>query len=85
VFDALSLFNESELAKEARQIHFAGQANQHVRRRRRSDRSALSVRLAAKDGTMVAPDELEFVPGPGRKAAQAAGKPSRSSSSRLDR
>jgi len=53
--------------------------------RRRSDRSALSVRLVAKDGTTVAPDELEFVPGPGRKAAQTAGKPSRSSSPRLDR
>jgi DNA-binding HxlR family transcriptional regulator len=33
--------------------------------RRRSDRSALSVRIVAKDGSTVAPDELEFVAGPG--------------------
>jgi DNA-binding HxlR family transcriptional regulator len=33
--------------------------------RRRSDRSAASVRIFADDGSTVAPDELEFVPGPG--------------------
>jgi DNA-binding HxlR family transcriptional regulator len=33
--------------------------------RRRSDRSPVSVRMVAKDGSPVAPDELEFVPGPG--------------------
>jgi DNA-binding HxlR family transcriptional regulator len=41
--------------------------------RRRSDRSALSVRIVAKDGSTVAPDELEFVPGPGLKATRSAG------------
>jgi DNA-binding HxlR family transcriptional regulator len=44
--------------------------------RRRSDRSALSVRLVAKDGSTVAPDELEFVPGPGSKVARTLRKPS---------
>jgi DNA-binding HxlR family transcriptional regulator len=33
--------------------------------RRRSDRSAVSVRLVAADGTLVAPGDLELVPGPG--------------------
>jgi DNA-binding HxlR family transcriptional regulator len=33
--------------------------------RRRSDQSAVSVRILAEDGSTVAPDELEFVPGPG--------------------
>jgi DNA-binding HxlR family transcriptional regulator len=51
--------------------------------RRRSDRSALSVRIVAKDGSTVAPDELEFVPGPGLKAARTARERSRSSSSRF--
>jgi DNA-binding HxlR family transcriptional regulator len=51
--------------------------------RRRSDRSALSVRIVAKDGSTVGPDELEFVPGPGLKAARTARERSRSSSSRF--
>jgi len=33
--------------------------------RRRSDRSPVSVRLVAKDGSPVRPGELELVPGPG--------------------
>ena len=33
--------------------------------RRRSDRSPVSVRLVAKDGSVLAPGELELVPGPG--------------------
>jgi DNA-binding HxlR family transcriptional regulator len=40
--------------------------------RRRSDRSPVSVRLVGKDGSVVAPDDLELVPGPG------AGKAARS-------
>jgi DNA-binding HxlR family transcriptional regulator len=36
--------------------------------RRRSDRSPVSVRLVAKDGSTVKPDELELVPGPGATA-----------------
>ncbi len=37
--------------------------------RRRSDRSAVSVRILAEDGSAVAPDELEFVSGPGLETA----------------
>ena len=37
--------------------------------RRRSDRSPVSVRLVAGDGSAVAPGDLEFVPGPGASAA----------------
>jgi DNA-binding HxlR family transcriptional regulator len=33
--------------------------------RRRSDRSPVSVRLVGKDGSVVGPDDLELVPGPG--------------------
>jgi DNA-binding HxlR family transcriptional regulator len=33
--------------------------------RRRTDRSPVSVRLVARDGSIVRPDELELVPGPG--------------------
>lgn len=33
--------------------------------RRRSDRSPVSVRVVARDGSIVAPDDLEVVPGPG--------------------
>ena len=33
--------------------------------RRRSDRSRVSVRLGAKDGSLVPPGDLELVPGPG--------------------
>jgi DNA-binding HxlR family transcriptional regulator len=40
--------------------------------RRRSDRSPVSVRLVGKDGSVVAPNDLELVPGPGAlKAARA--------------
>ena len=44
--------------------------------RRRSDRSPVSVRFLAKDGTVVAPGELEFVPGPGVKPAKTRGNSS---------
>jgi DNA-binding HxlR family transcriptional regulator len=47
--------------------------------RRRSDRSAISVRIVAKDGSTVAPDELEFLPGPGFTPART-GRDSSSSS-----
>jgi hypothetical protein len=33
--------------------------------RRRSDRSPVSVQLVAEDGSLVAPDDVEVVPGPG--------------------
>jgi DNA-binding HxlR family transcriptional regulator len=33
--------------------------------RRRSDRAPVSVRIVAKDGSLVAADDLELVPGPG--------------------
>ena len=33
--------------------------------RRRSDRSPVSVQLVAEDGSLVAPDHVEVVPGPG--------------------
>jgi DNA-binding HxlR family transcriptional regulator len=36
--------------------------------RRRSDRSPVSVRLVAKDGSVVAPGEVELLPGPGAAA-----------------
>jgi DNA-binding HxlR family transcriptional regulator len=35
--------------------------------RRRSDRSPVSVRLAARDGSLVADGDLELVPGPGMR------------------
>jgi DNA-binding HxlR family transcriptional regulator len=38
--------------------------------RRRSDRSPVAVRIVAKDGSLVAPDDLELVPGPGAQPAQ---------------
>jgi DNA-binding HxlR family transcriptional regulator len=53
--------------------------------RRRSDRSAVSVRLVAKDGSPVRPDELEFVPGPGRKPARTGSDSPRSTRSRSAR
>jgi len=53
--------------------------------RRRSDRSPISVRIVAKDGTTVAPDELEFVPGPGLKPARTGGNSSSSTRSRSAR
>jgi DNA-binding HxlR family transcriptional regulator len=36
--------------------------------RRRSDRSPVSVRLVARDGSAVAPGDVEFLPGPGAAA-----------------
>jgi hypothetical protein len=47
--------------------------------RRRSDRSPVSVRLVAKDGSPVAPDDLELLPGPG---AQPNPAPSNTRSAR---
>ena len=41
--------------------------------RRRSDRSRVSVRLVAKDGSGVGPDDLELVPGPGAGGARSGG------------
>jgi DNA-binding HxlR family transcriptional regulator len=38
--------------------------------RRRSDRSPVSVRLVAKDGSILTPGELELIPGPGAPPAQ---------------
>jgi DNA-binding HxlR family transcriptional regulator len=35
--------------------------------RRRGDRSPVTVRMVAKDGSVVAPEELELVPGPGAR------------------
>ena len=40
--------------------------------RRRSDKSPVSVRVVAKDGSLVAANELEFVPGPGAGSRSAA-------------
>jgi DNA-binding HxlR family transcriptional regulator len=37
--------------------------------RRRSDRAPVSVRMVARDGAVVRPDDLELVPGPGSYAA----------------
>ena len=53
--------------------------------RRRSDRSAIAVRIVAKDGSTVAPDELEFVPGPGLKPAPTGRNSSSSTRSRSAR
>ena len=36
--------------------------------RRRSDRAPASVRVVARDGLVVAPDDLELVPGPGLRS-----------------
>jgi DNA-binding HxlR family transcriptional regulator len=38
--------------------------------RRRSDRSPVSVRMVARDGSPIRSDELELVPGPGLKSAR---------------
>jgi DNA-binding HxlR family transcriptional regulator len=53
--------------------------------RRRSDRSAVSVRMVANDGSVVPADELEFVPGPGLKPAHAPGARAGRDSSRSTR
>jgi DNA-binding HxlR family transcriptional regulator len=47
--------------------------------RRRSDRSPVSVRLVAKDGAVVAPGDLELIPGPGAPSAAASKRTSRAS------
>ena len=41
--------------------------------RRRSDGSPVSVRIVAKDGSLVAPRDLEIAPGPGATATPRAG------------
>ena len=53
--------------------------------RRRSDQSPISVSIVAKDGTTVAPNELEFVPGPGLKPARTGRSASSSTRSRSAR
>jgi DNA-binding HxlR family transcriptional regulator len=40
--------------------------------RRRNDRARVSVRMVAADGTVVASDELELVPGPGSNVTGSA-------------
>ena len=44
--------------------------------RRRSDRSPVSVRVVAKDGSVVAPNDLELVPGPGLKPSSPSNRSS---------
>jgi DNA-binding HxlR family transcriptional regulator len=41
--------------------------------RRRSDRAPVSVRIVARDGTVVDPDDLELVPGPGAPRSASDG------------
>jgi DNA-binding HxlR family transcriptional regulator len=53
--------------------------------RRRSDRSAVTVRIVAKDGSPVAPDELEFVPGPGLEPSRVGRNSSSSARARSPR
>jgi hypothetical protein len=50
--------------------------------RRRSDRSPVAVRLIAKDGSLVAPDDLELVPGPGAQPPQPHKRSAQASSPR---
>jgi DNA-binding HxlR family transcriptional regulator len=50
--------------------------------RRRSDRSPVSVRLLAGDGSPVPPGELELVPGPGAQRDRQGKRPRRGPSSR---
>jgi hypothetical protein len=50
--------------------------------RRRSDRSPVAVRLVAKDGSLVAPDDLELVPGPGAQPLQPHKRSTPASSAR---
>jgi DNA-binding HxlR family transcriptional regulator len=49
---------------------------------RRSDRSPVAVRLVAKDGSFVAPDDLELVPGPGARPPQPDKRSAQASSPR---
>src|SRR5919197_1921199 len=44
--------------------------------RRRSDRSPVSVRVVAKDGSVVPANDLELVPGPGLKPPPPSKRPS---------
>jgi DNA-binding HxlR family transcriptional regulator len=44
--------------------------------RRRSDRSPVSVRVVAKDGSVVSANDLELVPGPGLKPPPPSKRPS---------
>jgi DNA-binding HxlR family transcriptional regulator len=50
--------------------------------RRRSDRSPVAVRLVANDGSLVAPDDLELVPGPGAQPPQPHKRSAQASSPR---
>jgi DNA-binding HxlR family transcriptional regulator len=45
--------------------------------RRRSDGSPVSVRLVAEDGAVVAPDDVEIVPGPGARPTPSREQPAR--------
>ena len=47
--------------------------------RRRSDRSPVSVRVVAKDGSVVGPNDLELVPGPGLRPPRRSERSSRAS------
>ena len=53
--------------------------------RRRSDRSPVSVRVVAKDGSVVRPNDLELVPGPGLKPPPPSTRPPRPSRPRPSR
>jgi DNA-binding HxlR family transcriptional regulator len=50
--------------------------------RRRSDRAPVAVRLLANDGSFVAPDDLELVPGPGAQPPQPHQRSAQASSPR---
>ena len=50
--------------------------------RRRSDQSPVSVRVVARDGSVVAPDDLELVPGPGAPRAGPKTSPSQGGTGR---
>ena len=45
--------------------------------RRRSDRSPVSVRIVAKDGSVVSPNDLELLPGPGAQPTRSNTRSSR--------
>jgi DNA-binding HxlR family transcriptional regulator len=47
--------------------------------RRRSDKSPVSVRLIAKDGSAIAPGDLELLPGPGAQPTRPSTRKSRRS------
>ena len=53
--------------------------------RRRSDQSPVTVRLVAKDGSPVAPGDLELLPGPGAQPNPAEPSSSRASTRRPQR